>query len=568
MPTLERERISTTIRELAEKHGKNRSALLPLLHDLQKIYGKITDQMMVDSAEALGIRPIDVYSTVSFYTFFNSVPKGKYVIRLCQTISCDMAGKARIARQLENELGIKFGETTDDGLFTLEYANCLGMCDQGPALLINDKIYTHVTPGKVHGIIDECKKQKIETRKDMESVDLSIRKAGPILENKTFDNEGLKKSLGMTRADLIKELRDSNLKGRGGAGFPTGIKWQIAAASQGEKKFVVCNADEGEPGTFKDRLLLMEYAPLLFEGMTIAGYAIGGKEGLVYLRGEYSFLKKYLEDILEERRKNNLLGKNILGKEGFDFDIEIRMGAGAYVCGEETALIESLEGKRGEPRNRPPFPVVTGFDGFPTTVNNVETFVAASLILAKGAKWFLEQGTDKTSGTKLMSVSGDCTNPGIYELPMGITVKDLLKEVGGESAKAVQVGGASGLCVPAKDFDRKITYEDVATGGSIIVFGQERDMLHVAKNFMEFFVEESCGQCFLCRKGNVKILEGIEMMEKGECSHQYMQELISLGQSMQKASKCGLGQSSANAFISIMENFQDEILGRVCRDSE
>ncbi|MCE1248022.1 MAG: NAD(P)H-dependent oxidoreductase subunit E [Firmicutes bacterium] len=562
MQTLHRTGISEEIKKLAEKYGKNRTSLLPIMHELTAKYGRITDEMMQETADALGIRPIDVYSTVSFYTFFNEKTKGKYIVRLCQTISCDMDGKSKVARQLENELGIKFGETTPDGLFTLEYANCLGMCDQGPAVMINHKIFTKVTPGGVHQLLEECRKGKLDKIADMGSVRLNIIKSGPILDNKETENEGLKKALAMSRVDLIKEIRDSNLKGRGGAGFPTGVKWQIAAASKGEKKYVVCNADEGEPGTFKDRILMVEYPHRLIEGMTIASYAIGAEYGIIYLRAEYFFMKSHIEQVIEDRKSANLLGTNILGKEGFNFDVEIRMGAGAYVCGEETALIESLEGKRGEPRNRPPFPVVTGFDNYPTAVNNVETFVAASLIAAKGAEWFTEHGTEKTSGTKLMSISGDCANPGIYELPMGVTIDEMLIMAGGTGAKAVQVGGASGSCVPASQFDRKITYEDVATGGSIIIFGPNRDMLEVAKNFMEFFVEESCGQCFPCRKGNVKILEGIKLLEKGKCSTAYLSELISLGQSMQKASKCGLGQTSANAFINIIQHFGNEILAR------
>jgi len=382
----------------------------------------------------------------------------------------------------------------------------------------------------------------------------------------TFDSQepddGLKAALSKSRVDIITEITASGLKGRGGAGFPTGVKWNLAAAAHADQKFVICNADEGEPGTFKDRVILTDYADLVFEGMTIAGLAIGADKGLVYLRGEYTYLRQHLEETLERRRANNLLGKNVGGKDGFNFDIEIRMGSGAYVCGEETALIESLEGNRGEPRNRPPFPVDTGFNGRPTTVNNVETLAWVPCILSRGSDWFQSVGTDKSKGLKLFSVSGDCDKPGVYEFPMGITVAELLKEVGGSGAKAVQVGGASGRCVPASEFDRTIAYEDVSTGGSIMVFGPERDMLDIAENFLEFFVEESCGQCTPCREGNRKLLEGVRMLKAGTCSTAYLRELVSLGETMQLASKCGLGQSSPNAFISIVANFKDEIMGR------
>jgi [NiFe] hydrogenase diaphorase moiety large subunit len=376
---------------------------------------------------------------------------------------------------------------------------------------------------------------------------------------------GLRAALAMSRADIIGEVGACNLRGRGGAGFPTGTKWNLAAAARvkaGGTKYVVCNADEGEPGTFKDRVILSENADLVFEGMTIGARAIGATVGIVYLRNEYVYLRPHLEQVLATRRQNTLLGTDIGGLAGFNFDIHIHMGAGAYVCGEETALIESLEGHRGEPRNRPPFPVDTGFNGQPTVVNNVETFAWVACILGRSANWFKAVGTAKSTGYKLFSVSGDCREPGVYEFPLGITVAELLEKVGGLDAKAAQIGGASGHCIPASEFGRRIAFEDISTGGSVIVFGQGRDMLAVARNFMEFFVEESCGQCTPCRAGNAKLLEGIEMLQRGDCSMQYVQELLGLCETMQFASKCGLGQSSPNAFVSIMKHFKDEIMGR------
>jgi len=371
-------------------------------------------------------------------------------------------------------------------------------------------------------------------------------------------------ALARSRTEILAEITAAKLKGRGGAGFPTGVKWNLAGAASSDEKYVICNADEGEPGTFKDRVILTDVPDLVFAGMTICGVAIGARKGIVYLRGEYIYMRPKLEAVLERRRRHALLGEQIHGKE-VAFDIEIRMGSGAYVCGEETALIESLEGHRGEPRNRPPFPVDTGYFGRPTVVNNVETFACAAAIMAKGAEWFAAIGTEKSTGPKLFSVSGDCARPGVYEFPMGITVAELLQAVGGERAKAVQIGGASGRCVPAAEFARTICFEDVSTGGSVIVFGPERDMLHVARNFMEFFVEESCGQCAPCREGNAKLLEGIVMLEEGRCSARYLAELGTLGEVMQCASKCGLGQSSPNAFLSIVQHFRDEIMGRTAR---
>lgn len=394
---------------------------------------------------------------------------------------------------------------------------------------------------------------------------IKTERTGPVIFSPYKRGEGIKKALKQKREDILFELKDSGLKGRGGAGFPTSTKWMLTAAAKAEKKFIICNADEGEPGTFKDRVLLMEYPALVFEGMVIGGYTVGAKIGIVYLRAEYEYMLEQLENYLSNMREDNLLGSGILGTD-YSFDISIRLGSGAYVCGEETALIESLEGHRGEPRNRPPFPVNTGYMGYPTSVNNVETLASVPHIITKGGSWFKSHGTDKSTGSKLFSVSGDCENPGVYELPWGIAINELLEIVGATNTKAVQIGGASGTCIPKAQFDRKFGYEDIPTGGSVIIFNETRNMLHVLKNFMEFFVEESCGQCTPCRIGNVKLLEGINMIERGEFTFKYINTLKELGKTMQVASKCGLGQSSPNAFISILENFKDEIFHTVGND--
>ncbi len=383
-----------------------------------------------------------------------------------------------------------------------------------------------------------------------------------VLSRPIEKESGLKRALEMKRLDILGEMRESGLRGRGGAGFPTGAKWNFAALAQDSEKLVICNADEGEPGTFKDRVLLSEQCDLVIEGMTIAARAIGAAQGVIYLRGEYEYLRRHIEIVIQARRDAGLLGAKILGTENFSFDVRLHMGAGAYVCGEETALIESMDGHRGEPRNRPPFPVNTGYMGHPTVVNNVETYALAARVLAMGAETFSAIGPSSSTGTKLFSVSGDCTQPGVYELPLGISIEELLEEVGGSGAKAVQVGGASGVCLPRSQFKRKLAFNDISTGGSVIVFGQERDMLKVALNFMEFFEEESCGQCSPCRIGNRVLLEGIHSLDAGTCTLAHLEDLKALGETMQQASKCGLGQSSPNAFLSIVEHFKDEILAR------
>lgn len=384
------------------------------------------------------------------------------------------------------------------------------------------------------------------------------KRTGSVIFSEYKTGESIKKVLSLKRDDILFEMRTSKLKGRGGAGFPTATKWMLAAASISKEKFVICNADEGEPGTFKDRVLLLEYPELVMDGMVVAGYTIGAEKGIIYLRGEYEYMLKPLEDYLENMRKENMLGNNIL-QSGFNFDISIRLGSGAYVCGEETALIESLEGQRGEARNKPPYPVNTGFFGRPTIVNNVETLCAVSHIVIKGGEWFKTYGTDKSTGSKLFSISGDCKYPGVYELPWGTSINELLDKVGASNTKAVQVGGASGICLSKSEFDRKLSFEDVPTGGSIMIFNETRDMIKILKNYMEFFVEESCGQCTPCRVGNKKLLEGVAMIEEGTITYSYLKNLRELGNTMQVASKCGLGQSSPNSFISITEKFKDEI---------
>ncbi len=385
-----------------------------------------------------------------------------------------------------------------------------------------------------------------------------LERDGKVIFSDIELGSGLKKSLKIGRLEVLDTVRDSNLKGRGGAGFPTGVKWNLAATSSDSKKYIVANADEGEPGTFKDRVLLTEYPALLFEGMIIAAYAIGAERGFLYLRGEYRSFLPNLEIVLEDLRKRNMLGDNIFGNRDFNFDIEIRLGFGAYVCGEETALIESLEGNRGEPRNRPPFPVYTGYNGHPTVVNNAETLSNIAHIILKGSDWFKSIGTEKSAGSKIISVSGDCKKPGVYEVPFGTTIKKILKLVDALDVKAVVVGGASGICIGKNEFNRKLGFEDLPTGGSIIVFNEKRSLLDVVENFLEFFKEESCGQCTPCREGIPVLIDGINMLRRGECDSSYLKNLLSLSETMQLASKCGLGQSAPNVFISVIDKFKKE----------
>ncbi len=366
--------------------------------------------------------------------------------------------------------------------------------------------------------------------------------------------EVLKKIIDLEPDAICQEVLESDLKGRGGAGFPTGLKWRFTAEEKDPVKYIVCNADEGEPGTFKDREILDQVPGKVFCGMAIAGKAIGAKLGYVYLRGEYKFLiPKLNEELIKFHKTMDEFNQN--------FRIVIRLGSGAYICGEESALFESIEGKRGEPRNKPPYPTSSGLFGKPTIINNVETLVHTVMIMNYGAAHFKELGTKDSRGSKVFSISGDTPKAGIYELELGMTVDEFVNDFGDGDTKAVQVGGASGFCVPRKKFDETIIgFEGMPTGGSMKLFNSSRSMYNVLHNYLDFFTEESCGQCTPCRVGCQQLLLGVEAVKRGEKNSKYLDELVKLAKTMKRASKCGLGQSVGNAFGSIVENFKEEII--------
>jgi len=491
--------LGTVVSQVVEKYNKDKTRLMDIVTDVQSELGFVSDEAVVQLAKALGVSKVDIDGVVTFYHFFSKTPVGKYSVYLNNSAVANMKGRAAVAKAFEEAAGCSFGRTTEDGVMGLFDTSCIGMNDQEPAAIINGVIFTDLTPDKAKELVADMKagKEVSELVKNFgdgnnqselikSMVNNNIQKKGPVLFAPFEIGSALKAAVAKTPDDVIEEVKLSNLRGRGGAGFPTGMKWDFCRQAEGSKHYVVCNADEGEPGTFKDRVVLTEIPEMLFEGMAVAGYAVGAEEGILYLRAEYLYLRKFLEKVLEDLRSKNVLGKNAGGKEGFNFDIRIQMGAGAYICGEESALIESAEGKRGEPRNRPPFPVQNGYLGYPTTVNNVETFCCASRIMLEGGEWFKKMGTAQSSGTKLLSVSGDCKKPGIYEVEFGTTIQTLLEMVEGRTAKAVQVGGPSGTCVGKKDYGKRICYDDLGTGGSMIIVGPDRDLFEVVHNFMEF----------------------------------------------------------------------------------
>jgi [NiFe] hydrogenase diaphorase moiety large subunit len=560
----------STVEAIVSQFGADRSRLLDIVEQVQHRFGHIGDGAIQAISTLLGIHRVEIEDMVSFYAFFNREPRGRFRIRLSKTPISFLKGAKDVALAFEEALGISLGETSTDGAFTLEWTSDIGMADQEPAALINGTVLTALSPADVPHIVATLRQRGSDTEMHARppharpeatlpkaTIRASLVKAGPLLSGLSGRTDGIRAALAFSQDKVIEEITKSKLRGRGGAGFPTGMKWRFTRKAVGEDHYVVCNADEGEPGTFKDRVLLSEFPDLVFDGMTIAGYALGARHGLLYLRGEYAYMWDALQEVLKTRRGLGLLGENIGGRDGFDFDIRIQLGAGAYICGEESALLESLEGKRGAPRDRPPFPTERGYLRQPTAIDNVETFACAARIMEKGAAWFAGLGTAQSTGTKLMSVSGDCAHPGVYEVPFGITLNELLDLVGSSDARYVQVSGPSGQSIAPKDFGRRIAYEDMSTGGSMMVFGPGRDVLEIALQFADFFVAESCGWCAPCRVGTTLLKQGMEKIVSGRATLADIAEMESLGNTVMRMSRCGLGQTAPNPILTTMRNFPE-----------
>jgi len=553
-----------------------------MLLDIQGEFFCIPEEAVGVLAEELEISEVKVEETVSFYHFFTREPAGKYAVYLNNSPVSFMYGRAEVADTFEKEVGVSFNEVTEDDLIGLWDTADIGMNDQEPAAIINGTLFTELNPTKVKRMVrgmksgqavDEIAEDVAEAMYNRDGLRTMVKNnlhaKGTVLFSEVKLGKALKKAVTLTPEEIVEEIKESNLRGRGGAGFPTGLKWDFCRRSQGERVYLICNADEGEPGTFKDRVIMTQLPEQLFESMAIAAYALEAQEGIVYLRHEYSYMKDYLEGVLQKMRDENLLGKNILGKEGFDFDIRIQLGAGSYVCGAESALIESMEGKRGEPRNRPPFPVQRGYQDYPTVVNNVETLAKVAPIMIRGAEWFKSIGTKESAGTKLLSISGDCQEPGVYEMEWGMTIREMLEMVGAPDTQAVIVGGPSGVCIDPTHFGRSVAFEDLATGGSMILVGEQRDLLReFVLPFTNFFIEESCGSCTPCRDLTVILRDKLLKILNGNGSQKDIDELYEWGQMGKDANRCGLGQTSANPILTTIENFRNLYEERVQTDQD
>ncbi|OIQ93959.1 NAD-reducing hydrogenase HoxS subunit alpha [mine drainage metagenome] len=550
----------TDLDALLDRHRHDAAHLVQILIEAQELTGWLPREMLAEIARRLDLSYAEVLGVAGFYRFLHTEPAGRYRVLWSDNITDRMLGSEALMAQMCTGLWTEPGRVSEDGLVSVATASCTGMCDQGPALLVNGRALTAMNTERVAAMVELIRAGSAlqDWPREWFAVHDNIRRQDILLGHRLAPGEALAAALARGGEATLAEIDAAGLRGRGGAGFATGQKWRATrdAPVDAAVRYVVCNADEGEPGTFKDRVLLGAHADLVFEGMTIAGRVIGARLGLLYLRGEYRHLLEPLQATLAARRAAHLLGRNILGVPGFDFDIEIRLGAGAYVCGEESALIESLEGKRGTPRIRPPFPVTHGYLGCPTAVNNVETLAAACLIARHGGAWYAGIGSAKSAGTKLLSVSGDCARPGIYEYPFGVTIRQVLADCAAEDTLAVQVSGPSGACLSADEFGRKLAFEDLPTAGALMVFDHRRDLFEVARNFAHFFAHESCGFCTPCRVGTTLAARLMDKIAAGHGSPDDLNELFKLQRLMQAASHCGLGHSAGNALADTLNKFR------------
>ena len=554
---------SSVAEEQLVKYKREPGMVLQMLRGIQLAQNVIKPGDIDTLARSLNLPATKIRALIDFYSFLHDQPRGRYAVYFSDSITDHMLGSRDRAQQLCRALGVQLGKPDEEGLVTVALTSCTGLCERGPAVLVNGIAIDRVDDRRVTEMADLIKAQVPLGDWPLEwfVINDALRRKGPLLDNDLRKGEAIERALEIGSQQVIAELKASGLRGCGGAGFPTWRKWDICRGTSTEQRYVVCNADEGEPGTFKDRALLNTYSRHVFDGMTVCGVTVGASKGFIYLRHEYEFLREQLERRLQRRRDINLLGRNILGHHGINFDIEIIMGAGAYVCGEESALIESMEGKRGIPRIRPPFPVTHGYQGRPTVVNNVETFAYATGIIARGPGFVAHDGEDPC--WKLLSIAGDCRAPGIYEIPLGTSIRDVCKMCGADDVQAIQVGGPGGILISADELDRKVSFDDLNTAGSFIIFDSSRDMLEVALNFTHFFKHESCGFCTPCRVGTKLMQAMVDKIANGHGARVDIEQMQRLHHLMTRASHCGLGQRAAVPILTTYEKFPDSINDRV-----
>lgn len=652
------------------QYQEDATSLIMILQQAQSIYGYLPQEVIYHVAQRTGNSPAKVMGVATFYSYFRLQPMGTYQIMLCDGTACHVNGSERIRTAITQELGIHNGETTEDGMFTLNEVACLGCCSLAPVMMINGDTYGNLTPEKTIKILRQLRQREagngirilvgqgscgvsagaarvakvlaghmtatdsftVETtgcigmcylepivdiyegeqllhrlvrvtetdalgiveavrKKDFSKLEamfisdedarflkkqkrVALRNCG-VVDPTSIDDyinhagyQALDKALKMKPEEVIEEIKVSGLAGRGGAGFPTWFKWDAARKAEGEQKHLICNADEGDPGAFMDRSVLEGDPHTILEAMTIAGYAVGAHQGYIYVRAEYPIAVKRLETAIRQAKEYGLLGKNIFDS-GFDFDLELRLGAGAFVCGEETALMRSIEGHRGEPKTRPPFPAVKGLFDRPTLLNNVETYANITWIFNHGPEAYAAIGTETSKGTKVFALGGKITNTGLVEVPMGTTLRTVVEDIGGgvpggKKFKAAQTGGPSGGCIPASLIDTPIDYDNlIAIGsmmgsGGLIVMDETTCMVDIAKFFLEFTVDESCGKCTPCRVGTKRLLEMLNKITSGTGTMEDIDKMEELCYYIKDNALCGLGQTAPNPVLSTLRYFRDE----------
>jgi NADH-quinone oxidoreductase subunit F len=577
--------LATRFARLQNAYPVKRSALIPMMMYAQDEFGFISDEMIAEIAGRLELRTVEVEETLAYYSMLRRKPMGKHHVQVCTNVACMLRGGYDILEQAKKRLEIGHKETTKDGVFSLEEVECIGACTGAPAMQVNYDFYEDLTPSKFDRIIEDLDAGKRPAPvpvitgalhdRDPQETPL-ISKLWGIKDSRKIDvylqhggYQALEKTLKeMSPASIIDEVKKSNLRGRGGAGFPTGMKWSFVPKDNPKPKYVICNADESEPGTCKDRPLMEMDPHQLIEGMVIAGRAINANRGFIYIRGEYRYVLDVVEEAIEEAYQRGYLGKNILGS-GFDYDLLIHTGAGAYECGEESALMESLEGKRGYPRIKPPFPAVVGLYGCPTIINNVETLSAVPAIIREGGEAYANRGTPKNGGTRLLCVAGHINKPGIYEIPLGMNMKKFIYEMAGgipngKKLKAVIPGGSSCPLMTADEIDLPMDYDSVAKAGSMmgsggmVVMDEETCMVDMARRIMHFYAHESCGWCIPCREGTTWLRKMLERFHAGLGRSEDIDLIGELAQNMLGRTFCPLGDAAAMPTISIVQKFRSE----------
>jgi NADH-quinone oxidoreductase subunit F len=585
--------LTAKFEKLQNAYPVKRSALIPMMMCAQDELGCVSDEMIAEIANRLELHTVQVEETLAYYSMLHRKPVGKHHVQVCTNVACMLRGGNEILDQAKRRLEIGNRETTADGVFSLEEVECIGACTGAPAMQVNYDFYENLTPVKFDRIIEDLDKGRkpapepvisgaLHDRHALETPLISARwgiqdsrKIDVYLKNGGY--KALEKVLKqMTPEAIIDEVKKSSLRGRGGAGFPTGMKWSFVPKDSPKARYVICNADEAEPGTCKDRPLMEMDPHQLIEGMIIAGRAIGSHRGFIYMRGEYRYIQALVDDAITEAYERGYLGKNIL-ESGFDYDLLVHTGAGAYECGEESALMESLEGKRGYPRIKPPFPAVVGLYGCPTIINNVETLSAVPSIINEGGEAYANRGTPKNGGTRLLCVSGHVNKPGIYEIPLGLNMKKFIYEIAGgipdgKKLKAVIPGGSSCPIMSAEEIDIPMDYDSVAKAGSMlgsggmVVMDEDTCMVDMARRIMHFYAHESCGWCIPCREGTSWLRKMLDRFHEGLGRSEDIDLIGELSRNMLGRTFCPLGDAAALPTISIVEKwrneFEDHLNGR------